>query len=198
MPNQRTSIPFPSRSNDERRREKANDQIEKFYKIFRVRVIRQNAFIAIDESQLSQEIDANYYVRRVTFLFWMHFSIRETLPPLRNQKDYSPRIREELKVVEAKTVVKSSFDEPPEVELKDLPPHLEYTFLEGDDNLPVIIAKDLKDEEKAAPIKVLKSYKRAIAWKLSDIKGVDPVFCTIQNPLWMRTTNKQFRVKDGF
>ncbi|GJY93546.1 reverse transcriptase domain-containing protein [Tanacetum coccineum] len=34
MPNQRTSIPFPSRRNDERRREKANDQIEKFYKIF--------------------------------------------------------------------------------------------------------------------------------------------------------------------
>ncbi|GJU19930.1 hypothetical protein Tco_1153272, partial [Tanacetum coccineum] len=35
MPNQRTSIPFPSRRNDERRREKANDQIEKFYEIFR-------------------------------------------------------------------------------------------------------------------------------------------------------------------
>ncbi|GJY03384.1 reverse transcriptase domain-containing protein [Tanacetum coccineum] len=35
MPNQKTSIPFPSRRNDERRREKANDQIEKFYKIFR-------------------------------------------------------------------------------------------------------------------------------------------------------------------
>ncbi|GJZ99010.1 reverse transcriptase domain-containing protein [Tanacetum coccineum] len=35
MPNQRASIPFPSRRNDERRREKANDQIEKFYKIFR-------------------------------------------------------------------------------------------------------------------------------------------------------------------
>ncbi|GJR17793.1 reverse transcriptase domain-containing protein [Tanacetum coccineum] len=101
----------------------------------------------------------------------------EPLPPLPNHKDYSPGIRKELKVVEAKTV-KSSIDEPPEVELKDLPPHLEYAFLEGDDKLPVIIAKDLKDEEKAALIKVLKSHKRAIAWKLSDIKGVDPEFCT--------------------
>ncbi|GKA32722.1 reverse transcriptase domain-containing protein [Tanacetum coccineum] len=101
----------------------------------------------------------------------------EPLPPLPNHKDYSPGIREELKVVEAKTV-KSSFDEPPEVELKDLPPHLEYAFLEGDDKLPVINAKDLKNEEKAALIKVLKSHKRAIAWKLSDIKGVDPEFCT--------------------
>nr|GFC78632.1 reverse transcriptase domain-containing protein [Tanacetum cinerariifolium] len=42
-----------------------------------------------------------------------------------------------------------------EVELKDLPPHLEYTFLEGDDKLPVIIAKDLSVEEKTALITVL-------------------------------------------
>nr|GEW93018.1 reverse transcriptase domain-containing protein [Tanacetum cinerariifolium] len=69
-------------------------------------------------------------------------------------------------------------DEPPEVELKDLPPHLEYAFLEGDDKLPVIIAKDLSVEEKDALIKVLKSHKQAIAWKLSDIKGINLKFCT--------------------
>ncbi|GJX25270.1 hypothetical protein Tco_0231566, partial [Tanacetum coccineum] len=62
--------------------------------------------------------------------------------------------------------------------LRKLPPHLEYAFLEGDDKLPVIIAKDLKDEEKAALLKVLKSHTRAITWKLSDIKGVSPEFCT--------------------
>nr|GFB79723.1 reverse transcriptase domain-containing protein [Tanacetum cinerariifolium] len=73
---------------------------------------------------------------------------------------------------------KSSIDEPPEVELKDLPPHLEYAFLEGDDKLPVIIAKDLSAEEKSALIIVLKSHKQAIAWKLSDIKGINPEFCT--------------------
>ncbi|GJV41059.1 reverse transcriptase domain-containing protein [Tanacetum coccineum] len=61
---------------------------------------------------------------------------------------------------------------------EDLPPHLEYAFLEGDDKLPVIIAKDLSVEEKAALIKVLKSHKQAIAWKLSDIKGINPEFCT--------------------
>nr|GEY12651.1 DNA-directed DNA polymerase [Tanacetum cinerariifolium] len=73
---------------------------------------------------------------------------------------------------------KSSIDEPLEVELKDLPPHLEYAFLEGDDKLPVIIAKDLSMEEKTALITVLKLHKRAIAWKLSDIKGIDPEFYT--------------------
>nr|GEY95249.1 reverse transcriptase domain-containing protein [Tanacetum cinerariifolium] len=83
----------------------------------------------------------------------------------------------ELKIREAKSD-KSLIDEPPEVELKDLPPLLEYVFLEGDDKLPVIIAKDLSVEEKTALITVLKSHKRAIAWKLSDIKGIDPEFCT--------------------
>ncbi|GJT82853.1 reverse transcriptase domain-containing protein [Tanacetum coccineum] len=85
--------------------------------------------------------------------------------------------RKELKVCEAKTD-KSSINEPPEVKLKDLPPHLEYAFLEGDNKLPVIISKDLSVEEKAALIKVLKSHKRAIAWKLSDIKGINPEFYT--------------------
>nr|GEY42976.1 reverse transcriptase domain-containing protein [Tanacetum cinerariifolium] len=44
--------------------------------------------------------------------------------------------------------------------------------------LPVIIAKELGDEVKAALIKVLKSHKRAIAWKLYNIQGINPEFCT--------------------
>nr|GEX58988.1 reverse transcriptase domain-containing protein [Tanacetum cinerariifolium] len=65
---------------------------------------------------------------------------------------------------------KSSIKEPSELELKDLPSHLEYANLEGVDKLPVIIAKDLKVDEKEALLKVLKSHKRAIAWKITDIK----------------------------
>nr|GEZ56132.1 reverse transcriptase domain-containing protein [Tanacetum cinerariifolium] len=101
----------------------------------------------------------------------------EPLPPLPNHEQYMPLFKKELKVCEAKTV-KSSIDEPLEVELKDLPPHLEYAFQEGDNKLPVIIAKELGDEEKSALIKVLRSHKRAIAWKLSDIQGINPKFCT--------------------
>nr|GFC14380.1 retrovirus-related Pol polyprotein from transposon 17.6 [Tanacetum cinerariifolium] len=41
-----------------------------------------------------------------------------------------------------------------------------------------LFAKELGSEEKAALIKVLKSHKRAIAWKLSDIQGINPEFCT--------------------
>nr|GEY75215.1 reverse transcriptase domain-containing protein [Tanacetum cinerariifolium] len=61
----------------------------------------------------------------------------------------SPKVDQsyELKICEAKSD-KSLIDEPPEVELKYLPPHLEYAFLEGDDKLPVIIVKDLSMDEK--------------------------------------------------
>nr|GEW00929.1 reverse transcriptase domain-containing protein [Tanacetum cinerariifolium] len=50
--------------------------------------------------------------------------------------------------------------------------------LKGDDKLPVIMAKYLKDEEKTALIKVLKSQKQALVWQLFDIKGINPEFCT--------------------
>ncbi|GJV45738.1 reverse transcriptase domain-containing protein [Tanacetum coccineum] len=83
----------------------------------------------------------------------------------------------DLKQVEV-TKAKSSIEEPLELELKDLPSHLEYAYLEGTDKLPVIIAKSLKDDEKEALLKVLKSHKQAIAWKITDIKGINPRFCT--------------------
>nr|GEU33187.1 reverse transcriptase domain-containing protein [Tanacetum cinerariifolium] len=92
-----------------------------------------------------------------------------SLPPP-NQRNYLPKVRKELKIYEAYSE-KSSVDEPPVAELKELPPYLEYGFLEGDDKLPVIIAKDLSVEEKTAFMTVLKSYKRAIACKISDING---------------------------
>ncbi|GKB95961.1 reverse transcriptase domain-containing protein, partial [Tanacetum coccineum] len=96
---------------------------------------------------------------------------------LLNDDPSSPLPLKELNFEEIKTI-KSSIDDPPELELKDLPSHLEYVFLEGTDKLPVIISKELKDEEKTALLKVLKSHKRAIAWKIFDIKGIDPRFCT--------------------
>nr|GEV31782.1 reverse transcriptase domain-containing protein [Tanacetum cinerariifolium] len=74
-----------------------------------------------------------------------------------NQRNYLLEVRKELKICEAKTN-KSSVDEPPVVELKALPPHLQYAFMEGDGKLPVIITKDLSMEEKTTLITVLKSH----------------------------------------
>nr|GFA30259.1 reverse transcriptase domain-containing protein [Tanacetum cinerariifolium] len=59
-----------------------------------------------------------------------------------------------------------------------LPPHLEYAFLGNNGEWPVIIAKDLSSNEKTNLINVLNTRKKAIAWKLTDIKGIDPEFCS--------------------
>ncbi|GJV46785.1 reverse transcriptase domain-containing protein [Tanacetum coccineum] len=84
------------------------------------------------------------------------------LEKLLNDDPSSPLLPKELHVEELK-IIKSSIDDPPELELKDLLSHLEYAFLEGTDKLPVIIAKNLKEDEKVGLLKVLKSHKRAIA-----------------------------------
>ncbi|GJT67297.1 reverse transcriptase domain-containing protein [Tanacetum coccineum] len=140
-----------------------------------------DAFIAIDDEQISTEIDATYYDPEGDILILEALLNNDPLP---HQGDYSPGIQKDLKVVEPQ---KSSLeyatsyepkDEIPEVELKELPPHLEYAFLEENNKLPVIISKDLSQDEKTSLINVLKNRKQAIAWKLSDIRGIDPEFCS--------------------
>nr|GEY20395.1 reverse transcriptase domain-containing protein [Tanacetum cinerariifolium] len=139
-----------------------------------------DAFLALEDDPTSPEVDQSYLDSLDSegdiLLLEAFLNDDPSLPPP-NQGNYLPEVRKKLKICKAKSD-KSSIDEPPEVEIKDLPPHFEYVFLEGDDKLPVIITKDLSVEEKIALITVLKSHKRAIAWKLSDIKGIDPEFCT--------------------
>nr|GEX21014.1 transposon Ty3-I Gag-Pol polyprotein [Tanacetum cinerariifolium] len=83
---------------------------------------------------------------------------------------------DDLKVVEPKNQTKE--DEPPKVELKELPPYPEYAFLGDNGKWPVIIAKDLSSNEKTDLINVFKTRKKEIAWELSDIKGINLEFCS--------------------
>ncbi|GJR86234.1 DNA-directed DNA polymerase [Tanacetum coccineum] len=63
-------------------------------------------------------------------------------------------------------------------EMKDLPNHLEYAYLHGDKSFPIIISSKLSDKEKTLLLKVLEKRKGAIAWKMTDIKGISPSYCT--------------------
>nr|GEZ28102.1 reverse transcriptase domain-containing protein [Tanacetum cinerariifolium] len=249
-PNPKALIPYPSRRNDERNREKANNQIEKFYQIFKDMSMAECLALAdlgastnlmpfsvwkrlslpdlihtcmtleLADRSISRLVGVveDVYVKVGSFHFPADFVVvdfdddprvplilrrsflktkralidvfeemdirllevflnDDPSSPPSNQRNYLPEVRKELEICEAKTD-KSSVDEPPVVELKSLPPYLEYVFLEGNDKLPVIIVKYLSVEEKTALITVLKSHKRAIAWKLSDIKGINLEFCT--------------------
>ncbi|GKA45639.1 reverse transcriptase domain-containing protein [Tanacetum coccineum] len=111
-----------------------------------------DAFLALADDPTSPKVDESYYDPEGDILILEALFNSDPAPPP-NQGNYLPEIRKELKLCEAKTA-KSSIDEPPEVELKDLPPHLEYAFLEDNNKLPVIIAKDLSVDEKTALIKV--------------------------------------------
>nr|GEZ87751.1 reverse transcriptase domain-containing protein [Tanacetum cinerariifolium] len=75
-------------------------------------------------------------------------------------------------------VILNSDPSPPLSNHEQFVPSFKEELKTCDNKLPVIIAKALRDEEKSALIKVLKSHKRAIAWKLSDIQGINPEFCT--------------------
>nr|GFC02322.1 reverse transcriptase domain-containing protein [Tanacetum cinerariifolium] len=136
-----------------------------------------DASLDLEDDLDSSKINPFYYDPEGDILLLEVILNSEPLHPPPNQEQNLPSFKEELKAYEAQTV-KTSVDEPLMVELKDLPHHLEYTFLEGDNKLPVIIAKELRSEEKTDLIKVLKSHKRAIVWKLSDIQGINPEFCT--------------------
>ncbi|GJS27636.1 reverse transcriptase domain-containing protein [Tanacetum coccineum] len=100
---------------------------------------------------------------------------RLLLEKLLNDDPSSLHPPKELHFEEIKTI-KFSIGDPPELELKDLLSHLEYAFLEGTDELPIIISKELKDKEKAALLKFLKLHKWPSHGKFSDIKGNGPRF----------------------
>ncbi|GJZ51186.1 reverse transcriptase domain-containing protein, partial [Tanacetum coccineum] len=128
-----------------------------------------DTFLASDDSTSPDDDDGTFDIEgdiRLTKILLNNDISNDLLPPLL------------VFVINETEKIKSSIDDPPDLELKDLTPHLEYAFLEGTSKLPVIIAKYLKREEKEQLLKVLKSRKRVITWKISNIRGIDPNFCT--------------------
>ncbi|GJZ83317.1 reverse transcriptase domain-containing protein [Tanacetum coccineum] len=118
---------------------------------------------------------------------WKKLSLPELTPTqmileLADRSTTSPSgiaedVFKELHFEELKSI-KSSIDDPPELELKDLPSHLKYAFLEGTDKLPVIISKELKNEEKAALLKeVDKLLDSGLIYPISNSPWVSPVHC---------------------
>ncbi|RDX94083.1 Retrovirus-related Pol polyprotein, partial [Mucuna pruriens] len=66
---------------------------------------------------------------------------------------------------------------PPPMELKPLPSHLKYAYLDSEQQLPVIVASNLLPEQEEELLKVLRQHKKAIGWKLSDLPGINPSIC---------------------
>nr|GEV27965.1 hypothetical protein [Tanacetum cinerariifolium] len=172
-----------------------------------------DAFLAIEDDLTSLEVDQSYLDTEGDILILEAFLNDDPSLTPPNQGNYLPEVCKELKICEAKSK-KSSIDEPPEVELKDLPPYLEYAFLEGDDKLPVIIVKDLSMEEKTALItdcepaiqhqrrvnpkihnvikqEVLKLLDAGLIYPVSDSPWVSPLHCVPKKSGFTVVENKE-------
>jgi hypothetical protein len=54
---------------------------------------------------------------------------------------------------------------------------LKYAFLESSQQLPVIVAAELIDQQESSLLFLLTKHKKAIAWQMADIKGISPTVC---------------------
>nr|GEV41731.1 hypothetical protein [Tanacetum cinerariifolium] len=153
IPKAKANLPYPSRLAKEKIREKDDILAAKFMEIFRDLHFELSFADALSLNKVDL-IDATCEEYSQEVLGFSDVVANE----LKNDKPFD--------------------DEPLEVELKELPPHLEYAFLVENNKWPVIISKDLSVNEKSALIEVLKSQKKVIAWKLTDIRGIDLKFCS--------------------
>ncbi|GJR56424.1 DNA-directed DNA polymerase [Tanacetum coccineum] len=74
--------------------------------------------------------------------------------------------------------LKPSSVDTPKLELKELPEHPKYAFLQENNQLPVVISSALSFVKKTRLLEVLRNHKGAIAWNIADIKGIDSSFYT--------------------
>nr|GFA47998.1 reverse transcriptase domain-containing protein [Tanacetum cinerariifolium] len=134
-----------------------------------------DAFIAIDDEPISSNIDATYYDPEGDILI-LEALLNNDPEPLSNQKDFFPTLHKDLKVVEPRN---QSFEEnePPEVKLKELPPHLEYAFLE--DYSPKVQSQRRVNPKIHDVIKkeVEKLLDAGLIYLLSDSPWVSPIHC---------------------
>nr|GFC81403.1 reverse transcriptase domain-containing protein [Tanacetum cinerariifolium] len=98
-----------------------------------------DALLAVEDEPISSGYYQTYLDPKRDILLLESFLNDDPSPPpseenyLPEVRNYLPEVRKDVKICEAHSK-KSSTDAPHVAELKELPPHLEYAFLEGDDN----------------------------------------------------------------
>ncbi|GJS50539.1 reverse transcriptase domain-containing protein [Tanacetum coccineum] len=106
-----------------------------------------DAFLSLDDS-IPLGIDDDTYDSEADILFLESLLNDDPTPDL-------PPTPHPVCLINDAEKIKSSIEDPPDLVLKDLPSHLKYAFFEGTSKLPIIIAKDLKKEEKEQLLKIL-------------------------------------------
>jgi hypothetical protein len=103
-----------------------------------------------------------------------------SLPCLDDVADYFSLAEEEAEFWDLEQKVKP---ETSHVELKQLPPGLQYVFLNGDHETLVIISDKLSNDETQRLVATLDKYRSVIGYSLKDLKGNSPSICTHHIPM---------------
>nr|GFD34671.1 reverse transcriptase domain-containing protein [Tanacetum cinerariifolium] len=118
-------------------------------------------------------IDATYYDPEGDILI-LEALLYNDPEPLSNQKDFFLILHKDLKVIEPKT--QSEEDEPPEFELKELPPHLDYAFLDYSPKVQSQMRVNPKIHDVIQK-EVEKLLDARLIYPISDSPWVSPIHC---------------------
>nr|GEW40685.1 reverse transcriptase domain-containing protein [Tanacetum cinerariifolium] len=237
------TIPYPSRLNDQKLREKAMNQMEKFFQIFHdlhfdisvadalllmpkfastikslltnkdkllelAKVLLNENFSAMLLKKLPEKLrdpdfeadpkvplilGRSFFIigRALIDVYVEEITLRYNSKSSNLTLDSDPSISESDFCKAEQSKAKSSIEEPLELELKELPSHLEYAFLEDSNKLPIIISKDLKEVEKEA---LIKDYR-----KLNDATRKDHFSLPFMDQMLERLARNEFYCfLDGF
>jgi hypothetical protein len=107
----------------------------------------------------------------------MATTLEEELSPpcLDDVADYFYLAKEEAEFLDQEQEVKP---ENSPVELKQLPPRLQYVFMNGDHETLVIINDKLSNDGTRRLVATLEKYRSVIDYSLKDLKGISPSLCT--------------------
>ena len=80
---------------------------------------------------------------------------------------------------------------PQQLDLKPLPIELKYAFLGGKMHCPAVISSLLSNPHEDSLLQILHRNKKAIGWKISDLKGISPTVCT--HHIYLEEESKEVR-----
>ncbi|CAA6668627.1 unnamed protein product [Spirodela intermedia] len=167
---ERTTIPFPKALEPRQRKKKEhNEEIKKILQDVQISLPLLTAIEHIPEyARVLKEMCTPKRAPRVEKLS-MHASAL-----LLNQLPYKLRDTGEIENI---NLEEKKEEDHLNLELKPLPSSLKYMFLEENNSFPVIIAADLSDEQEEELLDVLRKNKKAMGWKMDDLRGIDMSVC---------------------
>ena len=138
--------------------------------------VREVAHANSSQDQLERCLFHSFYSSHSFDMLDFNSDLLEFVGALDSAKEIPrPRCQQFLPLRDEEEDAKEEKDK--KLELKSLPTHLQYAFLGESDTFPVIVSSSLSSSELDKLLRVLRTYKGAIGWTISDLKGISPTIC---------------------